>query len=372
MRRLVVAVVLALAFTGAARAAVPNPEARAFYVVNAASGDVLASRGAHAKVPIASITKLMTVLVALDHLKIDDVVTVSGEAAQVGESRIPLRRGQRISVRDLLAGALIQSANNAADALASAASGGDVPRFVAWMNARARTYGLRDTHFARPDGLDAPGHVSSARDVAVLAQVAMHSAVVRSIVRERSDTIEDGRVAVHTWNDLLGVVPGLVGVKTGHTDDAGWCEVAAVRRPGYTIYAVILGSPDRAQRNDDLRRLLAWSVSQYRTLTLVRQRAYARAALGYGRDPVSLVASKPLLRVVRVGRPLVERVVAPTAVSLPVRRGQRLGRIEVWDGRKLLGARPLLAARSVSRPGFGGRVRWYATRTGHRLLGLFS
>jgi D-alanyl-D-alanine carboxypeptidase (penicillin-binding protein 5/6) len=373
MRRLLCAVVAALAWTTPAFAAdAPVPNARAFYVVNASNGDVIASHDAHVEVPIASITKLMTVLVALDHLKLDDVVTATSSAAQVGESRIPLVAGQRISVRDLLKGALIQSANNAADTLASAASNGDVPRFVAWMNARAAKIGLHHTHFVRPDGLDAPGHLSSARDVAVLAQVAMHSAVVRSIVRERSDSIEGGRVVLHTWNDLLGVVPGLLGVKTGHTNDAGWCEVAAVRRQGYTIYAVILGSPTRGQRNDDLRRLIAWSVSQYRTLTLVREAAYAQAALGYGRTPVALVASKPLLRVVRVGRPLVERVVAPTAVALPVRRGERLGRIEVWEGRKLLGTRPLLAARSVSRPGFGGRLRWYATRTGHHLLGLFS
>jgi serine-type D-Ala-D-Ala carboxypeptidase (penicillin-binding protein 5/6) len=372
MRRLVVAVVLALAFTGAARAAVPNPEARAFYVVNAANGDVLASRRAHAKVPIASITKLMTVLVALDHLKIDDVVTVSGEAAQVGESRIPLRRGQRISVRDLLAGALIQSANNAADALASAASGGDVPKFVAWMNARARTYGLRDTHFARPDGLDAPGHLSSARDVAVLAQVAMRSKVVRDLVRERSDSIEGGSFVVHTWNDLLGVFPGLVGVKTGHTADAGWCEVAAARRHGYTIYAVILGSPTRAQRNTDLNRLLAWGVSQYRTLTLVARQTYAWAAAPYGLHALPLVARKPLVRVVRIGRPVVERIVAPTAVSLPVARGEPLGRIEVWAGRERLGTRPLVAARAIGRPGLGGRLRWYGTRTVHHLAGIFS
>jgi D-alanyl-D-alanine carboxypeptidase (penicillin-binding protein 5/6) len=367
------AFVAALAWTAPAFAAdAPVPDARAFYVVNASNGEVIASHDAQVAVPIASITKLMTVLVALDHLKLDDVVTATSSAAQVGESRIPLVAGQRITVRDLLKGALIQSANNAADTLASAASHGDVPRFIAWMNARAVAIGLHHTHFVRPDGLDAPGHVSSARDVAVLAQVAMHSAIVRSIVRERSDTIEGGRVAVHTWNDLLGVVPGLFGVKTGHTNDAGWCEVAAVRGQGYTIYAVILGSPTRGQRNDDLRRLLAWSVSQYRTLTLVRQTAYAQAALGYGRRPVALMASKPLLRVVRVGRALVERVVAPTAVALPVRRGQRLGRVEIWEGRKLVGMRPLVAARSVSRPGFGGRIRWYATRTVHHLLGLFS
>jgi serine-type D-Ala-D-Ala carboxypeptidase (penicillin-binding protein 5/6) len=375
MLRLLCALVAALAVSAApahAGGPAPVPDARAFYVVNASNGEVIAAHDASVELPIASITKLMTALVALDHLRPDDQVTVTGYAAQVGESRIPLVAGQRIAVRDLLKGALIQSANNAADALATAAAGGDVERFVGWMNERARALGLHHTHFSRPDGLDAPGHVSSARDVAVLAQVAMHSPVVRALVRERSATIESGGFVVHTWNDLLGAVPGLIGVKTGHTDDAGWCQVAAVRRGGYTIYAVILGSPSRGQRNADLRRLLAWGVSQYRTLPVVRRAVYAHVAIGYGRAPVGLTVSKPLVRVVRVGRPLVERVVAPTAVELPVRRGERLGTVQIWAGRKLLGMRPLLAARTVARPGPGGRLRWYATRTGHHLLGLFS
>jgi D-alanyl-D-alanine carboxypeptidase (penicillin-binding protein 5/6) len=370
MRRLIVAVVVALVFAGAARAAVPNPAARAFFVVNASNGEVLAARNARAKLPIASITKLMTVLVALDHLKPSDTVTVSAASSKVGESRIPLHVGQRVLVRDLLAGALIQSANNAATALASAASGGNVPRFVAWMNTRARQLGLRDTHFVNTDGLDIAGHVSSARDVAVLARVAMHKRIVRELVRERSDTIEGGRFVVRTWNDLLGVFPGLIGVKTGHTNDAGWCEVAAARRNGFTIYAVILGSPTRSQRNVDLQRLLAWGVSQYRTLALIARQPYAWAAAPYGRDRVALVARTPLVRVVRVGRPVVERIVAPSAVSLPVVRGERLGRIEVWTGGKLLGMRPLLAGRTVERPGLGGRLRWYSTRTVHNLWSL--
>jgi D-alanyl-D-alanine carboxypeptidase (penicillin-binding protein 5/6) len=204
----------------------------------------------------------------------------------------------------------------------------------------------------------------------VLAQVAMHSPVVRALVRRRSATIEDGALQLHTWNDLLGVFPGLIGVKTGHTDAAGWCEVAAARRPGYTIYAVILGSPTRAQRNADLDRLLAWGVSRFRTMTLVGRKAYARVSLPYGRAPLALVAARPLVRVVRAGRPIVERVLAPSAVALPVRSGEPLGRIEVFTGSRLLGARPLLASRTVSRPGMGGRLRWYATRTVKDLWGL--
>jgi len=372
MRRALPVVAMWLALAGTARAAPPDVDANAFTVVNASTGEVLASRHATEQLPVASITKLMTVIVALEHVHPADEVTVTARAAHVGEERIPLRAGQVVSVQDLLEGALIQSANDAADALAAAASGDDVPLFVEWMNEKAQALGLRDTHFVRPDGLDAPGHVSSARDVAVLAQVAMHSQVVREIVRERTATIENGTVRLHTWNDLLGVFPGLIGVKTGHTDAAGWCEVAAARRPGFTIYAVVLGSPTRAQRNADLDRLLAWGVSRYTRMTLVGEAPVTRVALPYGRPAVPLVAKSPLVRVVHTGRPITERVVASSVTTLPVLRGQRLGRVEFWTGHTLLGARPLVAARSVPRPGVGGRLRWYATRTVKDLWGILS
>ncbi len=167
--------------SGPARAAAPTPDARAFEVVNASTGEVLAAHNAHERLPIASLTKLMTVIVALQHLQLDQVVTVTKQTANVGGSRIPLRAGEKITVDDLLKGALIQSANDAADTLADAAAGGSIPLFVSWMNEKAQELGLQDTHFVRPDGLDAPGHVSSAHDVAACSrEIAMHSPVVRS------------------------------------------------------------------------------------------------------------------------------------------------------------------------------------------------
>ena len=365
------AAVVALVVAPSAVAGPPLVSARAYYVQNGATGEVLAARAPARRLPMASITKLMTVLVALDHERLSHVVTVAPGAASVGESSIHLRAGERLAVRDLLEGALIQSANDAADALAYDVGRGDEARFVALMNARARALGLRDTHFARPDGLDAAGHYSSARDVTLLARLAMQRATVRSIVRERTATIAGGRV-LHTWNDLLGTFPGLIGVKTGHTAAAGWCEVGAVQGAGFTIYATVLGSPTRAQRNEDLAALLRWGVSRYRTVALVSQRVYARAALAYGRDALALVPRRPLVRAVHVDRPLTARVVAPRVVRLPVRKGERLGVVKVFEGRKLLGARPLVAARSVSRPGLAGRVGWYAGRTVHHFLGFFT
>ena len=254
-------------------------------------------------------------------------------------------------MRDLVKAALIQSANDAAYALAAYAGGGDVTAFVREMNDKARALKLRDTHFVRPDGLDAPNEHSSAADVTRLARIAMRNPEIRDIVRERSDTIAGGRT-LHTWNDLLGAFRGLIGVKTGHTGAAGWCQVAAARRPGFTVYTTILGSPSREQRNADLAALLRWGLSRYRVSSVIRPgRTYALAQAGYGRGPLELVAKSGARRAVRVDKPLVARIVAAAAVGLPVRAGERLGVIRLYSGKRLVVTRPLVASRSIERPG---------------------
>jgi serine-type D-Ala-D-Ala carboxypeptidase (penicillin-binding protein 5/6) len=340
----------------------PAVDARSFLLVDGDSGAVLASDGADEPLPIASITKLMTVRVALQRLRPSQVVRVSKAAAAVGESTIDLRPGQAISVHDLLAGALIQSANDAADALADAAAGGKRPAFIAAMNAEAAKLGLHDTHFARPDGLDAPGHVSSAADVTRLARLEMRDPRVRAIVRERSAVIAGGR-RLSTWNDLLSSFPGVFGVKTGHTGDAGWCEVVAARWQGVTLYATILGSPTRERRDADLAALLRYGFTFFGHAQLVQPgHVYARAVTGFGRAPIDLVAAHGANRVVRADRPLTQVVVAPASVSLPVQKGQQLGRIEVRSGRRVLTRIPLVAARSEARPSRVGRIEWYTAR----------
>jgi D-alanyl-D-alanine carboxypeptidase (penicillin-binding protein 5/6) len=240
------------------------------------------------------------------------------------------------------------------------------------MNQRARQLGLRDTHYVRPDGLDAPGHVSSAHDVTLLARMLMHRPLVRQIVKQRSASIAGGRT-LHTWNDLLSSYPGLYGVKTGHTSNAGWSEVAAARRGPITIYATLLGSPDRYERNADLAKLLDWGFSRYRAAPFVTKGAqYARAELGYGRKALPLVAAGSLSPWLRVDYPVVRRVVAPDAAKLPVSRGQSLGQVRLYQRGRLVGSVPLVAARSVTRPGLAGRVGWYAKRTLHHVAGWFT
>lgn len=380
MRRALLAVAVALAALAPPAAGAPPPAATApppvaavaYLVRGGPTDEVLAARNADRRRAPASITKLMTVLVTLEHASLDDVVVVTPQAASVGESSIFLRAGERLTVRDLAVAALVPSANDAATALASYVGGGSVERFVAMMNRRARELGLRDTHFANPHGLDQRGHYSSARDVVTLFAAALRNPFVRVWSRRHTATIAGGRVLTST-DDLIELLPELVGGKTGHTSGAGWSQVAAARAGGVTITAAVLGSPSEEQRDDDLEALLEWGLRQYRPIRAVdARRTYAVARTAYGRPDVRLVAPRTIVRPARVGRPLVERVVAPTVVALPIRAGERLGVVRVYDGERLVAVSALVADRAVARPGLVGKIRWYARRTVHHLVGLVS
>jgi D-alanyl-D-alanine carboxypeptidase (penicillin-binding protein 5/6) len=364
--RLVAVALAALALCGPAHAAAPAVQARAYVVQSSVDGHTLAARQATSPRAMASITKLMTALVALQHVSLDDVVTVPAAAAAVGESSIELRAGQSVSVRDLLIGTLVPSANDAATALAVAAAG-SVPRFVTLMNREARRLGLDGTHYRNPHGLDQPGHVSTARDIAVLLREALRNPVIRRYAGMQRATLSDGRV-VESTDNLLGRVGGIVGGKTGHTALAGWSQAAFVRRGGVGITAVVLGSPSEAQRDADLAALLRFGLESYRMSKVVDPaRTYATIPVGWGRAPVRAVAPRAMVRPASAHRPLVERVVVPAVASLPVVAGQRLGTLVVTDGSRVVARSPLVAAASQRTPGAPAKAWWVARRTVHHL-----
>src|SRR5262245_8671313 len=178
MRSVGAVAVALLLLSAEAQAAAPAVQARAYVVQSSVDGHTLAAREADAPRAMASITKLMTALVAVERLSLDETVTVPAVAARIGESTLDLRAGQRMTVRDLLIGTLVPSANDAATTLAVAA-GGTVPRFVALMNRKAAELGLSETHYRNPHGLDEPGHVSSAGDSAKLLRVALRVPIIR-------------------------------------------------------------------------------------------------------------------------------------------------------------------------------------------------
>ena len=371
MRRGAFVVVCVLALCAASAVAAPPPIAAPAYVVRGGSNEtILAARAPDARRAPASMTKLMTVLVALEHARLDDVVTVSPQAADVGESSVALRPGERVSVRDLAIAALVPSANDAATALAVHVGRGSLPRFVALMNAKAKALGLTATHFENPHGLDQSGHVSSARDVTTLLAAALRNPFIRTWSTRSTATIAGGRTLTST-DRLIGTLP-LVGAKTGHTSDAGWSQVAAVERNGVRITASLLGAATEEQRNKELASLLAWGLEQYRRVVVAGNHVYGRAEVGYGLAPVVLVAARQVVRNVRVGRPLVEHVVASKALRLPVTKGQRVGEVMVFSEGRLVARTPLVAASSIPAVGVAGKAEWYARRTVHHLFGLVS
>ncbi len=377
-RALLAVVVLAVALVApvqasgdASRASATGPtiDAAAWYLVGE-DGTVLAQQSSRRSRPIASITKVMTALVTLERVRPADVVRVSPSVAGVGGSTIFLQGGEQLTVATLVRGMLIPSANDAATALAVHVGGGSLARFVSLMNAKARALGLKDTTFANPHGLDQAGHVSSARDATLLVEHALEKPFIRDALSRTSFSLS-GRT-FETTDDLLDW-PAFVGGKTGHTEDAGWSQAAAATGRGTTVYGTVLGGATRERRNAALQELLRHGIASYRRIAAIdASRVYAEAETGYGRPAVELVARRTLVRTVLRTKSLLERVIAPRSVALPVRKGQRLGKIEVWDGDVLVASSPLVAKAAVTEPGFLGKAGWYVERTAANLWGMFT
>ena len=373
MRLALLAVVALLVFAAPVRASSPEPDiaAASWYLVGD-DGSVLARSDAGRERAIASITKLMTAVVVLENAQLSDVVSVSPRAASIGESTVYLRAGEELTVADLLRATLIPSANDAAEALALYVGRGSADRFVQLMNAKAGELGLSDTHFENPHGLDEAGHASSARDTTALVRYALGVPFIRDSLSRSSVALPGGR-SFPTTDDLLEEWAPLVGGKTGHTRAAGWSQAAAAEKRGVTVYGTVLGSDSRGERNDALRELLAYGLDQYRRVQVIdRGRVYADAETGYGKPAVELVAARTIVRPIRTGKPLLERVIAPTTLTLPVAKGERLGRVEVYDGNRLVAASNLVAAESVAEAGFFAKATWYATETARNLWGMIT
>ncbi|HEX4745931.1 MAG TPA: hypothetical protein VFU99_03515, partial [Gaiellaceae bacterium] len=161
--------------------------------------------------------------------------------------------------------------------------------------------------------------------------------------------------------------------KTGHTRAAGWSQAAAATRGGVTVYGTVLGSDTREARNDALRDLLSFGLGQYRRVQAIDAgRVYATAETGYGQPDVELVAPRSMVRTLRNGTSLVERIVAPASLGLPVEQGARLGRVEVYAGNRLVASSNLVAAEEVADAGLLAKVRWYFTRTATNMWEIVS
>jgi D-alanyl-D-alanine carboxypeptidase len=242
----------------------PPIQAHAAFLVDMRTGRVLFAKNPDEQLPIASTTKITTGILAIHMSRLSDLVRVSNAAATVGESTMALRRGERVSVRELLYGLLLNSGNDAAVALAEHVAGSQ-KRFVWVMNQLAEELGMRNTHYATPHGLDAPHHYSSARDLATVAMYAMRDPAFRRIVAIPNIHFRATRHSQEHWlaniNHVMFWYPGVDGVKPGDTDAAGLCQVVTVNRDGHRLLAVLLNTPNLVV---DIRNLLNFGLHDFR------------------------------------------------------------------------------------------------------------
>jgi serine-type D-Ala-D-Ala carboxypeptidase (penicillin-binding protein 5/6) len=242
----------------------PPIAAAAYVVVDGDTGETLASYNADQPRPVASLTKLMTARLVLDAGQLEHTATVPPLQTTGDESLAGLEPGDHVSRDELLQAMLVASANDAARTLAVDVAGNE-PRFVDMMNTEAAAAGLDATHYANPVGLDDPAQHSSAADVARLAHDLMQDPTFRRIVAAESTDVPGQRPdgsELPATNDLLGTYPGADGIKTGYTDEAGWCIAASATRDGHSIMAVVLGAPTEQARDDAARALLDYGFQQ--------------------------------------------------------------------------------------------------------------
>lgn len=331
-----VAVALSLAaaiLVPVARADSLAPGASASIVINGATGEALDANAPDARRPIASTTKLMTALLVLEHAHESDVFTSPGYAAVSSEEvTIGLAKGERMTVHDLLRALLLPSANDSAVDLAVGVAG-SVPAFVQEMNARARSLGLTETHYANPIGLDSPDNYSSARDLAKLAAHLMQMPEFVQIVSSQSAQLTSGlrpRTVINR-NTLLGHYPEVNGVKTGHTVLAGDVLVASAAAHGVEVVSAVLGEPSEVEQNSDSIALLRYGLSQLRVVQPVTSGAVlAHPKVKYfGSQRVPLAAAGGVSLTVRRGAPVSVRVDAPPDLTGPLPPGKRVGTVTV-------------------------------------------
>lgn len=335
----IAAAMLALA-SGPAGAALPGPpklSARAAAVFEASTGRPIYALNANQRDLIASTTKIMTALVTVEELPLDRLCTATGYRPAPAESQVGLRPGERMSVRDLLRALMLPSANDAAETLAVCA-GGSRQAFIDKMNEKARALQLTKTHFSTPVGLDAAGNYSSAADLTELGIALRRSRFLARTVDMRSARLTTGAFprTVVNRNGLVQSVGWVDGVKTGHTNAAGYLLVASGTRHGLTFVASVMGTPSEAARDADALALLRYAFATHRFATPVRSRAvFARARLKYRpEDHIELIATRTVRQLLRRDQRVAVTVDAPAELQGPLPRNAVVGSLKVRvDGR---------------------------------------
>ncbi len=307
-------------------------------------------QNAHVRMPMASTTKIMTAIVTLENADPDMTVRIPAEAVGVEGSSIYLHEGEELTVDQLLSALLMESANDAATALAIAV-GGSIDGFAAMMNRKAKELGLSDTHFSNPHGLDDPTHYTTAADLAHLAAYCLSNPRFHAIVSTYRTTIplcgSQGTRVLINHNRLLKQYDGAVGVKTGFTKHSGRCLVSAAERDGVQLIAVTLNAPDDWR---DHTAMLDYGFSRFTTVLLTErgQETFVLPAVGGDSDSLTVRNDEPLLVVLPANHGEIRtQIQLPRFVYAPVAAGEKVGEAVYFCNGRQIGSVPLYACHAL-------------------------
>lgn len=353
---------------------------RAYILVESETGQTLADHCADDCMPMASLTKMMTLLILFEAIdagtiKLTDEITISRNAADIGGSQAFLDAGAQYPLDRLISSVIVGSANDSCVAIAEALAG-SVEAFVLRMNERAQALGMTSTKFANPTGLPAEEHYSTARDLAKLSQALVHFPLYFEYSTTWIDQFEhpSGRqTMLANTNKLIRYGNGVDGIKTGFTNDAGFCLSASSERGGMRLIAVVLGGDSSKGRFNEAMELLEWGFANYEILRLdapPEEVSMSVSVRGGKAEQISVEPEMPFCLLIEKGEDaqLRHEVRLPDSVNAPLAKGQTLGEWVVFRGEEEVGNIPLSATEAVEKAGFGDFVKkiidlWYGSKT---------
>lgn len=349
---LITAAVLIFTFPCSCGAVNKKPEvsAKAAVVIEAGTGRTVFGKNENTRLPMASTTKIMSVLLTLESGDLDSEFVIDSEAVRTEGSSMGLVEGDIVSKRDLCAGMLLPSGNDAANC-AAVKVGGSMAGFADMMNARASQLGMRNTHFVTPSGLHDDDHYSTAYDMAQLASYAIKNEDFRAICSQKSIKLSFGNPPYERWlantNKLLARYEGCIGVKTGFTDEAGRCLVSAAERDGVTLICVTLNAPDDW---NDHEKMLDYGFSRVKCVPLEADDYYSACLVGGVKDELRLIPERtPMCPVINGETPRITwKLTVPQMIYAPVEKGRRIGELVLADGSREIDRIPLIAAEDAA------------------------
>lgn len=328
------------------------------------SGEILFCKDPDRKLPPASVTKLMVMLLALEaidrgEIKLTDVISASPEACRMGGSQIWLEPGEEMTVADLLKAVCIVSANDASYALGEHLAGSE-ENFITLMNKRAGELGLKNTHFVNTTGLEPDGggigNLTSAREMAILAREVIKHPIVFKWTSVWIDSLRDGKSFLRNTNKLVRFFRGCDGLKTGYTDKAGYCLVATAQREGVRMIAVVMKSSTIDSRSRDISTMFNYGFSQYKAYRVCQAGDIAgQVKVFRGKETVlDAVVPRELTAILKRNQKgeVIKKVKLDRMIAAPVKKGQIIGEVVLTYEGKPCGRMELVAAKDVARAGF--------------------